>query len=166
MSFTRQNLRWSLLAAGWLLTFLALPLHACTLNGFMGWQGSLQTFFFLRWVFQLPAHLLREFPTAGLGYAQDLLWLTYTLLGLALLAFAPILIHRIRRTTAITALRCLAPTMLLTPATLLIPHQWHFPLPGPGLWMVAAAQLLVFFALILVPRPAPTADHAFPLGRN
>lgn len=152
-------LRYILVAAAWLLMFISLPLHAADLNGFLGRFGTAQTWFFLQWIFGLPRQFITDVDQSNPIRWIDAAWMLILFLGLLLLVAAPILVYRVRSKPARIAIRCCAPTMLLLPVTLILPPEDHFPLPGPGLWLLAAAHLLAFSALLLATRrtsPDPT----------
>jgi hypothetical protein len=142
-------LRYLLVAAAWLLLFISLPFHAADLNGFLGRFGTAQTWFFLQWIFGLPRQFITDVDQGNPVRWIDAAWMLILLLGLLLLVAAPLLVYRVRSKTGRIVIRCCAPTMLLLPATLILPPEDHFPIPGPGLWLLAAAHLLAFSALFL-----------------
>jgi hypothetical protein len=169
------QIRFVLVALGWLMAAVALPLRCCDLNGFLAWRGTVTTGFFVRWVFALPRMLLLDYlePTTAHGAmgarltakfdvaGLDVAWLAAVLTGLILVALAPILVYRVRSLRAAVTLRCLAPVLFLLPLTTVAPASWRYPLPAAGMYVLAAAQVVIAVALMLAPLPA--AGPAFPI---
>ena len=146
--------RYTLIGLAWLLVFVALPLPAGNLNAFLRWRGEPETWFFLRWLLSMPRQVIQDALkpdtlNTDAFYWMDAVWMLVMVLGLLLVFFAPVLVHRVRKPAAITIVRCLAPAMLLLPVTLFMPVEYRFPVADIGLWLVAAAHVLGFVALIL-----------------
>jgi hypothetical protein len=168
-------IRYLLVALGWMLAVIALPLQCCELNGFLAWRGPVTTAFFIKWLFQLPRYVIRDFldPSAAHGAmggrltarfdvaGLDLLWLGAVLTGFVLMAAAPVLVHRVRSPRGAITVRCLAPALLLLPLTALAPESWRYPLPLGGMWVLCAAHVVVGLALML--SPFPSRMHPFPI---
>jgi hypothetical protein len=155
-------IRYLLIAAAWLLVFISLPFPAGSLNGFLRRFGNAQTWFFIRWLFSMPGWVVSDLRYGYPIFWMDTLWMVVMLVGLILLFAAPILVHRARTPIAHTIVRCAAPATLLLPVTLFLPESYRFPIPDIGLWLLAAAHVLAFIALMLAEKHI-SPDHAFPI---
>jgi hypothetical protein len=154
--------RYVLVAAAWLLLLIALPLPATRLNGFLRWRSEVNTWYYLRWMFGLPRQVITDLDHGLPFFWMDTAWMLIMLLGLILLLAAPIIVYRPRSPVTQIVIRCLAPAMLLLPATICLPESYSFPVPHAGLWLLAAAHILAFFALMLAER-RPDPATAFPI---
>lgn len=165
MKIRLHIVRYVLVATAWLLLFISLPLPGGNLNGFLRWRGEVQTWFFLRWMFGLPRQVITDLDHGLPPFWMDTAWMLIMLLGLILLLAAPIIVYRPRSPVTQIVIRCLAPAMLLLPVTLCLPESYSFPVPHAGLWLLAAAHILAFLALMLAEKPLNPAT-AFPITLN
>ena len=139
-----------LMATAWLIAIASWPLRAANLNAFLGWHGSLDTAEFVRFLFRQPWSLAQHpVPISPLHP----LWLSLILIGFVVFVLGVSLIRRqhIWQTKGQQLIRGFALTLLVLPLTLVTPSSWHLPQPLAGMYVLAAAHVLMFAAIVLAP---------------
>jgi len=171
---------WQYILAGgaWVLALVSMPLAGAELNGFLMWRGETDTAGLVRWLFSLPRMVANEWSDPGVrgGVGAggkvaastfafgDLMWLALVLLGFALFILAPVMVRRRNLFGAVgtTVIRCIAPVLLVFPATCLAPAVWHFPAPRVGMVLLGIGHVMIFVMMFLTASTG-AASTAFPV---
>jgi hypothetical protein len=178
MMRTRAFWQYVLVAGAWLIAIVSMPLAGAELNGFLMWRGETDTAGLVRWLFSLPRMVANEWSDPGVKAGVraggrvaastfafgDLMWLALVLLGFVLFLFAPVMVRRRNLSGPVgrTVIRCVAPVLLVFPATCFAPALWHFPVPRVGMMLLGAAHVMIFVMMFLSGSER-AAETAFPV---
>jgi hypothetical protein len=162
-----------LIVTAWIVALAAMSLPAVEMNGFLGWNGELNTQAFVKVLLDSPREAwegwMGSAGRAGIAAVPatrtiELAWLGLVLAGFVVFLLAPLMVRRRNtwRRTGQTAIRCLAGLLWVLPLTTVAPRGWQLPAPHGGMYILSAAHLLVFAALALTPA-TPSPKAAFPI---
>ena len=142
-----------LMAAAWVVAFVSWPIRAVELNGFLGWHWMPDTAEFVRLLFEQPRLLIQESLPLSPSHMLHTLWLSLVLIGFVFFILGVSLVRRrfIWGTTGQQIIRGFTLTLLALPLSLLAPASWRLPQPLTGMYLLAAAHVLMFVALVLMP---------------
>jgi len=142
-----------LIAVAWVMAFVSWPLRAAELNEFFGWRGILDTAEFVRFLFRQPWALIQHPVWTSPWHT---LWLSLVLVGLMLFVLGVSLVRRrfTWQTTGQKVIRGFSLILLAFPLATLTPASWHLPRPLAGMYLLAAAHVLMCVALLLMPAKA------------
>jgi len=147
------------MAAAWLLTLIAWPLQAVEYRYSIGLYWTRNTSEFVQNQCEYWWSLIQK-PAAisPLGMLHMLL-LSLTLVGFATFILGVSLVRRrfIWPTTARQIIRGFSLTLLALPLSLLMPANWNWPQPLPGMYLLATAHVLMCAALWITPAKLETA---------
>lgn len=141
--------RYGLLALGWVLFLVSLPLPTAHLNLFMHWRGNASGLEFVSWLFLgIPRQIVSTFRDPRFGYVPliDLVWWVAAIAAMVLFFISPFLIRRTLHPAALLTLRYLALVLLVFPATAFFPEALRYPQPRLGMIILAASQVCVLVA--------------------
>ena len=146
--------QYGLMAAAWGMAAAAWPMRAVEFNRFLGWQGKYDTAAFLRFLFEQPRVLMREQVETLLLHK---VWLGLVLAGFAVFVFGVALVRRrMKREVA----RGIGMVLLVFPLAVVAPVSWHLPRPLGGMYLLAAAHVVMFAAIWMT--PGELKDHDMP----
>lgn|GEM_PF-4291381 len=165
MNSFRQILRYLLIAIGWaFLAFAhgigtALPAQkGAELNAFLAWRGNLETPLLLKFFFNAPQQIIRDFQAGVDVPLLHLFYATTFLFALMLAFFAPLVVARVRSNRGLLIFRALAVLMFLPIGFAFAPASQKLPLPEIGLWCIFI-MFVCCAAAIFIPPPTISRER-------
>ena len=159
--------QYGLMAVAWVVAIIAWPLRGADLNGFVSWHSDVNTAGLVQFLFERPRSIAQDLRDPAMmsvrPSAVHSAWLVTVLIGFVFFAFAPTLVRRrhLWRAPGQTAIRGFAATLLAFPLATVAPQSWHLPQPMIGMYLLAAAHVLMFVALVMTPAK-PTEGALLP----